>query len=184
MDSSQAVMLRISAGSTGIVSSNDDGSVLIPLSMRVWLRDRYPPVVKGRFRGTDDSWLGRPASGKRGVIRHYRKAPKHLCLLQTSQGSALSGPYGQAPLRRSTGSSLPTTEGSEGRPNNPPGGRGKGCHRRHGYRVCGAKQNSISSGPCPKRKPPVEADGGQTQFRLVTEFCGNAISVFRPPRCN
>src|ERR1035441_2793123 len=108
MDSSQAVMLRISAGSAGIVSSNDDGSVLIPLSMRVWLRDRYPPVVKGRFRGTDDSWLGRLASGKRGVIRHYRKAPKHLCLLQTSQGSALSGPYGQAPLRRSTGSSLPT----------------------------------------------------------------------------
>src|ERR1035441_2290042 len=50
MDSSRAVMLRISAGSTGIVSSNDDDSVLIPLSMRVWRRDRYPPVVKGRFR--------------------------------------------------------------------------------------------------------------------------------------
>src|ERR1019366_9183004 len=50
MDSSRAVMLRISAGSTGIVSSNDDDSVPIPLSMRVWRRDRYPPVVKGRFR--------------------------------------------------------------------------------------------------------------------------------------
>ena len=26
--------------------------------------------------------------------------------------------------------------------------------------------------------------GGQTQFRLVTEFCGKEISVLRPPRCN
>ena len=31
---------------------------------------------------------------------------------------------------------------------------------------------------------PSEAHAGQTQFRLVTEFCGKEISVLRPPRCN
>jgi hypothetical protein len=31
---------------------------------------------------------------------------------------------------------------------------------------------------------PSEAHAGQTQFRLVTEFCGKEISVIRPPKYN